>query len=136
MKVDHKQFDQQAAMKTWIARTLAGRQTCLPTQTRTDLALLGPLPSRHWTAFRLPEGLLIWFECWCDNEEVVQFTREWALRAAAHGYRCAFLDTRLSYRWPSQRRPLLVAPPESNVDFDRVSSALATRLPAFEQAQP
>lgn len=121
------------AIHRWIAQTLAGRIGHLPSSIAVDIQRLG-LPSRHWQVFRLPDGLLIWFECWCNNDRARAAAREWAEYAVSHGYRCAFLHSNLSYRWPKERRPLLVAPPSSEVDFDNVARRLMSNISSLQQS--
>jgi len=75
------------------------------------------LPSRWSFYFRLPEGLVLWFECWCNNEGVIKQKREEAKMYAQKGFRAAFLDTQFSTRKVGDRRPLILIPPNSKVDI-------------------
>lgn len=74
-------------------------------------------PSRWSFYFRLPEGLVLWFECWCNHEGVINSKREEAKMYAQKGFRAAFLDTQFSTRKIGDRRPLLLIPPNSKVDI-------------------
>lgn len=123
--------DEARTRRRHFARTLGGRLTQIPEYVYRRLS---PWPSRHYFAVRLPEGLLVCFECWCSNDGVIDDMRRQAQVLAGQGFRCAFLDTHLSTRWIGFRRLLLVAPPNSAIDFDRVAECLATMLPKMQQA--
>ena len=75
------------------------------------------LPSKWWFYFRLPEGLVLWFECWCDHEGVIKAKKEEAELYVQKGFRAAFLDTQFSTRKVGDRRPLLLIPPNSKVEI-------------------
>lgn len=113
------------ARRRHFARALGGRLTELPEYVYRRL---GPRPSRHYFALRLPEGLLVWFECWCDHASVIEAKRQEAQLLAGQGFRVAFLHTTFSTRWAGERRPLLVAPPNSAVNFKRVAETLTALL--------
>jgi hypothetical protein len=73
--------------------------------------------SKWYFYFRLPEGLVLWFECWCNHEGVINSKREEAKIYAQKGFRAAFLDTQFSTRKVGDRRPLILIPPNSKVDI-------------------
>ncbi len=118
------------ARKRHFAHALGGRLTQIPERVHRRM---GAWPSRHYFVLRLPEGLLVWFECWCNDEGVIEEMRRQAQDLTRQGFRCAFLDTRLSTRWIGMRRPMLVAAPNSYVSFDRISERLATLLQPADQ---
>jgi hypothetical protein len=114
-------MDDQIAARRSIAKILGGRLTQLPQRVEN---LLGWPPSRHGFALRLPEGLVIWYEAWCNFPAVRVAKRAEAQLLAQRGFRSAFLTTDFSTRCVGDRQPLLLAPPESDVDFDDIALRL------------
>ncbi len=114
-------MDDQIAARRSIGKILGGRFSQLPQRVEK---LMGWPPSRHRFTLRLPEGLVVWFECWCNSDAVIEAKRAEVRVLSQRGFRSAFLTTNFSTRCVGDRRPLLLAPPESEVDFDQIAQRL------------
>ena len=114
-------FDEQFAARRTIARNLGGRLTRLPERLHSEI---GWMPSRHFFAVRLPEGLLVWIEVWCNTNAARQAKRDEARVLGQRGFRSAFLPTNFSTRCIGDRQPMLLAPLDSDVDFDQIAQRL------------
>ncbi len=121
--------EETQARRRDFARALGGRNTQIPEYIAKQI---GAWPSGRYFALRLPEGLLVWFECWCDHEGVIEAKRQEAERIASRGFRVAFLPTTFSTYWIGERRPLLVTLLNNNVNFEIVAERLSTVLSATE----
>lgn len=96
-----------ASTPEWLHKTLGRWPTCA-----------------HAWPLRVPDGLITWYEVWCNNESVIHAMNTEAAEIAARGNRCAFLPTRFSVRDVGNRRPLLVVPYDSKVDLKRIALLL------------
>jgi hypothetical protein len=114
-------FYEQIAAKKTVAKIMGGRRATVPERVRERL---GWPPSGHGFDLRLPEGLLLWFEVWCNHDGVIEAKRREAEALVRRGFRCAFLPTTFSTRCIGLRRPLLVTPLDSAVDFDQIAQRL------------
>lgn len=121
MTMPESWFDDQAAKRKLVAKILGGRRATLPERVRERL---GWPPSGHGFYLRLPDGLLLWLEVWCNHDGVIEAKRREAEALTARGFRAAFLTTNFSTRAVGYRRPLLLAPPDSDVDFDQIAQRL------------
>lgn len=121
MAMPESWMDDQFAARRKIAKLLGGRLSPLPQRINS---LIGWPPSRHSFTIRLPEGMLIWYECWCNNPGVIEAKNIEARALSVRGFRSAFLNTQFSTRCVGLRRPFLLAPPESEVDFNQIVQKL------------
>ena len=121
MTARHFNADESHSLRLHFARALGGRLTVTPEYIKRKI---NRRISRHSFSLRLPQGLVIWYECWCDNESVIEAMRESASFLANEGFTVTFLKTCFSTRWVGKRQPLLVVPPKSTVDFDHVVERL------------
>jgi hypothetical protein len=121
--------EEARARRRHFARALGGRDAQIPEYIAKQL---GAWPSRHYFALRLPEGLLIWFECWCNHEGVIEAKRQEAKVIASRGFRVAFISTTFSTNWVGERRPLLVTLLDNTLNFENVVERLSPVLSATE----
>lgn len=104
-----------------VLKIVGGRFAARPQWT---VHRLEPWPSRHLMVFRMPKGIVFWFEVWCNHESVIRAMIDDAKELATRGCRVAFLPTTFSVRDVGRRRPLLATPIETHVDLSEICERL------------